>query len=280
LVLIFWELRVKEPIIDLGLLRNSALAIGSIIGLLYCLALYGTTFILPQFTQSLMGYSAYQSGLTLLPRALALFILMPVAGLLYNHIDAKILIISGIGLICWSYQLLAGISMEIAFSNFMPILFLMGVGMALVYVPLTTVSLITIANKDMTHATSLFSLMQRIGGNIGYAVTVTILERRIQFHRYNLVENISTARGTFLSMYHVFLEYLHKNGYGPVHDRLVALSFFNRLVNQQAAMLSYNDLSWIFMVMFLLMIIFVLFLPHSKTIKSINEIEIIDETLS
>ena len=132
LVLIFWELRVKEPIIDLRLFRNSALAIGSIIGLLYCLALYGTTFILPQFTQSLMGYSAYQSGLTLLPRALALFILMPLAGLLYNHIDAKILIISGIGLICWSYQLLAGISMEIAFPDFIPILFLMGVGMALV----------------------------------------------------------------------------------------------------------------------------------------------------
>ena len=113
-------------------------------------------------------------------------------------------------------------------------------------------------------------------GNIGYAATVTILERRIQFHRANLVENISAGREHFLGMYHMFLGYLHKNGFGPVHDRLGAFSFFNRLVNQQATMLSYNDLSWIFMVMFLFITILILFLPHSRTVKSAEEVAMID----
>ena len=148
--------------------------------------------------------------------------------------------------------------------------------MAFIFVPLSTVSLIAVANKEMTHATSLYSLMQRIGGNIGYAVTVTILERRIQFHRSNLVENISAKRGNFSSIYHLLFGYLHKNGYGPVHDRLGAYALFNRLVNRQATMLSYNDLSWIFMLMFLFITILILFFPHSRTFRSTEKIGLVD----
>ena len=264
LALVFWELRVKEPIVDLRILRNRSFAIGSTVGLLYGIVLFGTTFILPQFTQTLMGYSAYQSGMTLLPRALTIFAFMPLVGWLYNRIDAKILIIAGIGVSCWSYALLAHISLEVAFLNLMPILLLMGAGMAFVFVPLSTVSLMTIAKKDMTKATSLYTLMRRIGGNIGYAVTVTIVDRRIQFHHSNLIKNISATHGNFLNVYHMLLGYFHTNGYGPVRARLGAFSFFNHLINQQATMLSYNDLSWIFMLMFLFVVIFILFLPNSR----------------
>jgi len=276
IALVFWELCANEPIIDLHALRNLPFAIGSTVVLLYGIALYGTTFILPQFTQSLLGYSAYQSGLTLFPRALALFIFMPLAGRLYNRIDAKILIIAGIGISCWSYGLLAHLSLEVAFRNLVPILLLMGAGLAFVFVPLSTVSLITIPHEEMTNATSLYTLMQRIGGNIGYAVTVTVLERRIQFHHSHLVENISASRGYFLNIYHMFSDYLHKNGYGPVRARLGTFSFFDRLVNRQATMLSYNDLSWIFMLMFLFIIIFILFLPRSKARKDSEEVAMID----
>jgi DHA2 family multidrug resistance protein len=276
IALVFWELRANQPIIHLRILRNIPLAIGSTVVLLYGIALFGTTFILPQFTQTLLGYSAYQSGLTLLPRALAIFIFMPLAGRLYNRVDAKILIISGIGITCWSYALLAHLSLELAFQNLVPILLLMGAGMAFIFVPLSTVSLITIPHEEMTNATSLYALMQRIGGNIGYAATVTILERRIQFHHLHLVENISTARGHFLNIYHMFSGYLNKNGYGPVRDRLGTFSFLDHLVNRQATMLSYNDLSWIFMLMFLFIIIFILFLPRSKAGKGSEEVAMID----
>jgi len=159
-----------------------------------CIIPRESIFILPQFTQTLMGYSAYQSGLTLLPRALTILAFMPLVGWLYNRIDAKILIIVGISVSCWSYALLAHISLEVAFLTLMPILFLMGAGMAFVFVPLSTVSLITIAKKDMTKAT----------------------------------------------------------------------------------MLSYNDLSWIFMLMFLSVVIFILFLPNSRAfLKSARKVPLI-----
>lgn len=264
IALIFWELRVKEPIIDLSILRNKPFAIGSIVGGLYGIVLLGTTFILPQFTQTLLGYSAFQSGLTLFPRALAILIFMPVAGMLYNRVDAKVLIILGIGVTYWSYGLLAHISLAVAFQDLVPILLLMGVGMAFLFVPLSTVSLMTIPNEKMTNATSFFTLMRRIGGNVGYAMTVTILERRSQFHYSRLIGNISASRGYFLHIYHIISGYFHKMGFGPVRDRLAALSFLSHSVNRQATMLSYNDLSWIFMLMFIFIAIFVLFLPNSK----------------
>jgi DHA2 family multidrug resistance protein len=270
--LIIWELRTKQPVIDLRVLKNLPFSIGSTVVMLYGLALFGTTFILPQFTQSLLGYPAYQSGLTLLPRAIALFIFMPIIGRLYNHIDARILLISGLLIICLSYGLLAHLSLDVAFKNLIPILVIMGAGMAFVFVPLSTISLITISRKNMTKATSIYTLMQRIGGNIGYAFTVTLLDRRIQFHRVHLVENISASHGRFLDAYHTFLGYLHKRGYAPNHDQLGSLSFFNHLINKHSTMLSYNDLSWIFMVLFLFIIILIFFLPHSKNIKDVDEV--------
>jgi DHA2 family multidrug resistance protein len=276
IALVIWELHTKEPIVDLHVLRNRPFAIGFTVVSLYGIALYGTTFILPQFTQSLLGYSAYQSGLTLLPRAMAIFILMPLAGRLYNRVDAKVLLTAGIGITCWSYWLLAHLSLEVAFDSLVPILVLMGAGMAFIFVPLSTVSLITIPHKEMTNATSLYTLMQRIGGNVGYAVTVTILERRIQFHHSNLAENISASHGYFLHTYHLFSEYFHRLGYGPVRDRLATFSLLDRLINRQATMLSYNDLSWIFMLMFLFITILILFLPRSKTGKDSEEVAMID----
>jgi hypothetical protein len=73
----------------------------------------------------------------------------------------------------------------------------------------------------------------------------------------------------------MFTGYFHKNGYGPVHDRLGIFSLFDRLINQQAAMLSYNDLSWIFMLMFLFVTVFILFLPHSKSAGKDVEEEVV-----
>jgi MFS transporter, DHA2 family, multidrug resistance protein len=78
--LVFWELRSREPVVNFRVLRNIPLSIGSGIGLLFGIAFFGTTFSLPQFTQHLLHYPAYQAGLVLLPRALTLFLTMPVVG--------------------------------------------------------------------------------------------------------------------------------------------------------------------------------------------------------
>lgn len=268
LTLVFWELFfTREPIIDFHVLRNLPLALSSIVIFLFGIGLFGTTFILPQFTQSLLGYSAYQSGLTLLPRAFALFIFMPFVGRLYNYIDAKYLIITGILITCVSYKYLAHISLQVSFPNLVPILLLMGAGMGFIFVPLSTVSMSTVARENMTQAAGFYTLMQRVGGNLGYAITVTILQRRIQFHRVSLTQHITGTNPQFQALFGKFLGFLHIHGYGPVDDRAVSFRLFDGIVRRQAAMLSYNDLSWIFMAMFLFTLIFVFLMPKNRGSK-------------
>jgi DHA2 family multidrug resistance protein len=262
--LVLWELRSKEPIIDFRVLRNLPLTLGSTVVFLFGIALFGTTFILPQFTQTLLGYPAYQSGLVILPRAIALFFCMPLIGKLYNHVEAKFLIICGILLTGFSYSMLAHISLNMAFENFVPMLVLMGIGMGFIFVPLSTAALSTISRPNMTQAASFYTLMQRIGGNVGYALTVTILTRRMQFHRAQLVQNINASSGNFQVMFHQFAGYLHSRGYGAVQDKKGALFILDKIVKQQAAMLSYNDLSWLFMLMFFAIVGLVVFMPRNK----------------
>ena len=82
--------------INLRLLRNGPLSAGSSIGLLFGIALYGSTFLLPAMLQTLLGYTAYDAGITLLPRALTIFAMMPVVGWLYNRFDPRLLIAVGL----------------------------------------------------------------------------------------------------------------------------------------------------------------------------------------
>src|SRR2546428_6472406 len=123
--LVFWELRIKEPIINFRVLRNIQLSIGAGMGLLFGVVLFGTTFSLPQLTQRLLRYPAYQAGLVLLPRAITLFLFMPVAGWLIKFVDPRLLIAVGIGLTYLAFHQLAHLSLNVGVWNLVPIMVIM-----------------------------------------------------------------------------------------------------------------------------------------------------------
>jgi MFS transporter, DHA2 family, multidrug resistance protein len=133
-------------------LGNLPLTAASSIGLLFGIALYGSTFLLPAFLQTLLGYNAYEAGITLLPRALTIMVLMPIVGWVYNYSDPRLLVAVGIGFICWSFRELAHLSADVGFWNLTPMLVLMGMGMPFMFVTLTTVSVSTVPRDYITDA--------------------------------------------------------------------------------------------------------------------------------
>ncbi|HXH09095.1 MAG TPA: DHA2 family efflux MFS transporter permease subunit [Alphaproteobacteria bacterium] len=251
LSLVIWELRVREPIVNVRVLRNIPLSIGAGIGFFFGIAFFGTTFSLPQLTQHLLHYPAYQAGLVLLPRMITLFFVMPIVGWLFNYVDPRLLIGTGILITYWSFQQLAHLSLNVGFWNLVPILLVMGVGVPCLFVPLSTVSLSTIPREDMTAATSLYTLARRVGGNIGYALVATLVERFSAAHRGHLIEHISPLNPTYLSHHGHLIDRLVHGGGDPVTAPHRALSLINSEVNRQAAILAYNDLAWLFGMMFL-----------------------------
>jgi len=262
--LVVWELRIREPIINFRVLRNIPLSVGAGVGLLFGVVLYGTTFSLPAFTQRLLHYPAYQAGLVLLPRAITLFLFMPLAGWLYNYVDPRLLIMVGVGITYWSFQQLAHLSLNVGFWNLVPILLLMGVGLPCMFVPLSTVSLSTVRRAEMTAATGLYTLSRRVGGNIGYALVATLIERFSGFHREHLRTHISTLSSAYVGYNTALTARLAQQTGDPVAAQNKALMMADSLVNRQAAMLAYNDIAWVFSVMFLCILPFIFFFVRKK----------------
>ncbi len=266
LVLTVWEFRVHEPVINLRLLRNVPLSVGSGMGLIFGITLFGTTFLLPALLQQLMGYPALQTGLVLLPRAAALLVMMPVAGWLYNRVDSRVLIAGGGLLIYLSYQQLARLSTDVAPANLMPILMLMGMGMPFMFVTLSTVALSTVPRHDMTSASGLYTLTRRIGGNLGYAFLATVVARREQFHHARLVSAVSAYSGSYTEFHAAVTSRLSQAGLAAPSTAATAIA--NRLLNQQAAMLAYNDASWLLGALFLVAFPLILLLPSRHRLRA------------
>jgi DHA2 family multidrug resistance protein len=265
--LIIWEWRAREPILNLRILRNIPLSVGSGIGLAFGVALYGTTFILPQFLQNLLNYPAYQAGLALLPRSLSLFVAMPFVGRLYNYVDPRFLIMLGLGITYWSYAQLAHLSTSMGFWNLVPPLLLMGTGLPFMFVTMTTVSLSTIPREDMTAASSFYTLARRVGGNLGYALVATMVGRRSAFHRLHLVPHISPLDSAYTATHASLTTLLIQHQIDPASAHTKALALINTMVNRQARMLAYNDISWMMGAMFLAALPLLFLLPGRKGLR-------------
>lgn len=269
--LVIWELYSREPVIDFRLFRNRELSIGSALGSLLGFVLYGSTFILPQLTQDLLGYDAYQAGLVLLPRALIMLVLMPLMGRIYNSVNLRLLTLCGFAALAFSQWSLAHLSMQIGFRSFLMPLLWLGAGLGSTMVPLSTISLSTVPRTNMTGASGLYTLARRIAGNVAYAMLATVVERRGQYHRYELVQNVSATSPVFRQAQQGLRSHLVRFGFSPPDAVPRAMAMLNGATNQQAAMMAYNDANWICLVLALVVMPLVLLLPRRAPLGGSGE---------
>src|SRR5215469_7840535 len=265
--LLAWELTRAEPIIDFKLFRNKLLSVGCAIGSATGFALFGTSFVLPQFTENLLDFPAYQAGLVLMPRALAMFAVMPIVGRLYNLVSPRIMISSGILLLCYAYWQLAHFNLYVGFWSFAPILIMCGIGMGVSMVTLNTVSLSTVPRSQMTGASSLSTLTRRESGNIAYAVLATVLARRAQFHRSVLVSNVSQLNQSLAPVNQGYGASLMRYGYNPNAVGTRDLAMVNAMVNRHANLMAYNDVSFMVIPILLASLALIFLLPKQGYVE-------------
>jgi DHA2 family multidrug resistance protein len=261
IALVIWELRRTEPIIDFRLFKNRLLSVGCAIGSATGFALFGSSFLLPQFTENLLNYPAYQAGLVLMPRAIAMFLVMPIIGRLYNYVSPRLLVGSGVLMLIYGYWLLAHLNLYVGFWSFAPILVLTGLGMGTAMVTLSTVSLSTIARPQMTGASGLNTLTRREAGNIAYALLATVLARRTQFHRAMLVGNVNDLNQGFLQMDRAFSQSLQNYGYNSAAIGGRDLKLINNMINRHATIMAYNDCFYVLVPVLLLSMLLLFLLP-------------------
>jgi MFS transporter, DHA2 family, multidrug resistance protein len=261
--LIIWELKTDEPVIDFRLFRNVPLSVGSGLGMVLGFALFGSSFLLPQFTENLLNYPAFQAGLVLMPRALTMLLAMPIVGRLYNLVSPRSLIGIGVIALIVAYWELGHFTLYVGFFSFLPILVLTGLGMGASMVTLSTVSLSTMPRALMTGASSLYTLTRRESGNIAYAALATMLARRTQEHRSDLVEGVRRTNPLFRATDQQFRNFLASNGMSSAPSQRRDIAMINQMVNRQATMMAYNDCFWLTVPMLAIVLPFLFLLPKS-----------------
>jgi DHA2 family multidrug resistance protein len=261
IALVVWELKRAEPIIDLRLFKNRLLSVGCGISAITSFALYGSSFLLPQFTENLLDYPAYQAGLVLMPRAIAMFVVMPIIGRLYNYVSPRLLVGAGVIILMYAYWQLAHFNLYVGFWSFAPCLVMMGVGMGAAMVTVSTVSLSTVARPQMTGASSLNALTRREAGNVAYALFATVLARRTQFHRSILVSNVTDLNHAFLQMDQGLTQTLRSYGYNSAAIGGRDLSLINNSINRHASIMAYNDVFYMVVPVLVLALLAIVLLP-------------------
>jgi len=188
---IWWEIKVKEPIVDLRVFGNRNFAVGVMLVTLLGAVLYGTTAALPLFMQTLLGYPALQSGLALSPRGIGAFVMSILVGRLVAKISNRLLMSCGFLLLAFSAFVLGRVNLDADVASIVWPSVINGLAISLIFIPLTSTAMGFLKREQMGNATGLFNLMRNTGGGIGIALITTLLSRYTQINHANLVHHLS-----------------------------------------------------------------------------------------
>ncbi|MBN1380173.1 MAG: DHA2 family efflux MFS transporter permease subunit [Deltaproteobacteria bacterium] len=262
LVFFIWrELTTDKPAVNLRILKDLNFASGTALGSLLNMGLMGGMFILPLFLQQLLGYTARDSGIALLPRSLAMAIAMSLGGSLYNHLGPKPLVGGGLVVCFFSSYWLSRLSLDVGYWDIFTAQFLQGIGFGFLFVSLSTASLSTIQLPMMTAATGLHNVIRQMFGSIGIAMSATFLSRSESVFRRILLENVSIFKNVTNDRLRLFAAYLFQRGFDQTTAENKALKIIQTIVMRQSTMLSYNR------VFFLVALLFILAIPFVFTLR-------------
>ncbi len=220
----------EHPFIEPGLLRDRNFSLGLVFIFVVGIILLATMALLPPFLQGLMGYPIIDIGLLLAPRGLGTMAAMMVVGRLSGKVDPRALILLGLGLISLSLWRMSLFSLDTRGPDIVGTGIIQGMGLGLIFVPLSTLSFSTLAPRYRNEATSLYSLMRNIGSSIGISIVISYLAQRVQINHAAYADYIDPSR--------LPLQQAVESGAIDLASPQ-GLARVNQLLNQQATTLAY-----------------------------------------
>ncbi|MGH7977799.1 MAG: DHA2 family efflux MFS transporter permease subunit [Limisphaerales bacterium] len=188
---IFRELSIGRPLVDLSVLKNRNFAVSSVLFALFGMMVYALITLQPLFLQTLMGYDAFKSGLSVCPRGFGAFAALFFVGALVGRIDPRLLTAAGFVVTAIASFMLCRLTLQISMSSVMLPNILAGFGTGCLFVPLTTLSVGTLRNEQIGNAVGLQNLIRNIGGSIGLSLVSTFQQRLAQVHQFHMIKFLS-----------------------------------------------------------------------------------------
>lgn len=256
-VLVFWELKHKHPVINLRLFKSRNFAVGNLMIFMLGFVLLGTTLLLPLMVQGVFGYTATLAGLVISPGGLALMLTMPLVGYLVMKMDVRVMI--GIGFLSVGFATLhmASFSMSTDYATFAWARVFQTLGLGFLFIPINASAYAGLPTTESGNASALINLSRNIGSSVGISLVTTCLARREQFHFERLGEHVNA----FNPAYHDFMQQLQQ-GAGMLAQHADIL--LGQLVARHALLAAFIDNYWLLGLLMLAMTPLVLLVKQPK----------------
>jgi DHA2 family multidrug resistance protein len=264
LFVIFWEWKQNDPIVDLHLFRDRNFGISNLLMFMLGFALLGSTLLLPLFMQTMLGYTAQQSGLALMPGGFAIMALLPLVGFLLSRHAPRWLLVFGLIVLAASLFHMTNFNLQMDFRTTVIARLLQAVGMAFLFVPINTAAYAFLPREKNNAASGLMNLARNIGGSVGISVVTTMLDRRTQIHLNDMARNLSAGNPAMRAMLGGASRAMQAHGASAAEATQQAYALIQGTVQRQATMLSYIDCFWFLGVAILCMIPAVFLMKKSK----------------
>ncbi len=240
---VWWELRgTQEPVVDLRALKNRNLTIGSLLVVIVGYGLFTSVLLFPLFAQRIVGMTATQTGLLLIPGGLMTLPMFAVSGrLLAKGVSPRTIAIVGYIAFATFCFMMSTLNAEASNGDFIFALLIRGIGLALVNVPLINQSVSTLEPRQLPTGIAIVNMMRQLGGAFGVAVTNTYVTQRTAVHRGDLITNISPDNPLWTERLNLMTQALIAKGVNAFDAGTAAVRNMDLIIQKQSLMIAYLD---------------------------------------
>ena len=275
LFLFVWrELTAPAPAVNLRLFADRVFTSGTLIGSVMFSMLMASMFLLPVFMQEMLGFTATQSGLALMPRVLVMMVATPFVGRIYNHVSPRLLVGIGVVLVSVGSFNLSHVTLHTSSAGLVQDILVQGLGFSFLFVPLTTAALSNVPRTRLADATGLNSLLRQIGGSVGVAGFATLLERYGDHARHAVAAHLSPVRPEVMQRLAQLQAFFTSRGYDPSSARAASIQALAGTAAQQSAVLSFEQVFHLAGIVFLCVLPLLLFLKVNRRAPTKSHVEV------
>jgi DHA2 family multidrug resistance protein len=265
LVWIVWEWRHPNPVVDIRLFQKRNFATAMFFSFTLGTVLYGTTFMIPQFLQVLLGYSAVKSGEALAGGGFAMICMLPLVGALVSRVDPRKLMAFGfVSISAAMHYMSSVVSLTMDFRTAVLIRTFQMLGLAFIFVPQNVLAYVGVPREKNNQISSMNSFMRNVGGSIGIALISSSISRISQQRRGTLTAHTAPGSSVFENMTGGLARTLQRQGSGSVEATRQAHGMVSMLIERQATTLAYVDVISVLAVIVLCMVPFLLIMKRNK----------------
>ena len=240
-IFVYWEWRHPDPIVDLRLLKNRNFGTAVFLQLILGMVLFGSTVLIPQYLQSMLGYTAERAGMALSPAGFVMMALMIVAGRSLTKFDPRLIVSLGYLAVAAGLFNLTRLSLDSTFADVTLWRALQVVGLPFVFIPISTLNYVGVPRSKSNQISSLSNFARNLGGSAGTALLTTFLARTAQTHQVQLAANVIPGSVPYRNYIGGITSMLQSGGMSAAQASQAAVAYAYQQMLRQATMLSYKN---------------------------------------